>query len=35
MEPMKQKINAKGALLIEDYKPCQKIMSHFLKKLNY
>lgn len=35
MEPEKQKINSKHALLIEDDKACQIIMTHSLQELNY
>ncbi len=35
MEPEKQKINTERALLIEDDEACQRIMIHFLQKLNY
>lgn len=35
MEHQKQKINPQYALLIEDYEACQRIMTHFLKELNY
>jgi DNA-binding response OmpR family regulator len=35
MEPEKQKINPQDALLMEDDKACQIIMTHFLQQLNY
>ncbi|MEN9449683.1 MAG: hypothetical protein RJA83_297 [Pseudomonadota bacterium] len=35
-EELKQEINiVKRALLVEDYMPCQKIMTHYLNKLDY
>lgn len=35
MEPEKQRINSEHALLIEDDEACQRVMTHFLKQLNY
>ena len=35
MEPEKLKINPQHALLIEDDEAWQRIMIHFLQKLNY